>query len=54
MENGSKMLKKTEETAWGERVFFYLFPLFKESNADERGLSPKGGGGKDKGVILSF
>lgn len=25
MENGSKMLKKTEETAWGERVFFYLF-----------------------------
>lgn len=25
MENGTKKVRKTEATAWGERVLFYLF-----------------------------
>lgn len=44
MENGSKMLEKTEATAWGERVFFYLFlslrsqMQMKEVSAQKEGV----------------
>lgn len=56
MENGTKMLKGKEDwsNSLGRKGLILPVSLFKESNADERGLYPKTGGGKDKGIISAF
>lgn len=50
------MLKVKEDwsNSLGGKGLILLVFLFKESNADERGLCPRWRVGKDKGVISAF
>lgn len=56
MENGTKMIKVKEDWNNSLEVKGLILPvfLFNESKADERGLCPKGRGGKNKRVISAF